>query len=190
MEWKEHWHRKEVGPREGARRRKARAKERALERASKGKVSPLRERAKVQTRKVSKVENPTKIEQVYVEEVQFILVFSSIGPGRPFNQNEPELTRLALKQMRDLGLTAIPSDKDSGFVLMKLSDIFALHKKILVVEGYNENDINLLCMSTSLWKWAKLVSDHEWIQELKKELVLDHSRFGMDGAIAQLETNP
>ena len=49
------------------------------------------------------------------------------GPGRPFNQNENELTRLALKQMRDLGLTAIPSDKDSGFVLMKLSDPFALH---------------------------------------------------------------
>ena len=29
-------------------------------------------------------------------------------PGRPFNQNEPELTRLALKQMKGLGLTAIP----------------------------------------------------------------------------------
>ena len=41
--------------------------------------------------------------------------------GRPFYQNETELTRLALKQMRDLGLTAIPSDKDFGFGLMKLS---------------------------------------------------------------------
>ena len=62
-----------------------------------------------------------------------------------------------------------------------------------MVEGYNEitlHDINLLCMSKSLWKWAKIVSDHEGIQELKKELVLDHLRFGMDGAVAQLETNP
>ena len=44
-------------------------------------------------------------------------------------------------------------------------------------------------MSKSLWKWTKIVSDHEGIQELKKELVLDHSRFGMDGVIAQLQTN-
>ena len=49
-------------------------------------------------------------------------------PGRPFYPNEPEITRLALKQMTDLGLTAIPSDKDSGFVLMKLSDVSALHE--------------------------------------------------------------
>ena len=59
-------------------------------------------------------------------------------------------------------------------------------------KGYNEitlHDINLLSMSKSLWKWAKIVSDHEGIQELKKELVLDHSRFGMDGVIAQLQTN-
>ena len=76
-------------------------------------------------------------------------------PGRPFCQNEPELTRLALKQMRELELTAIPSDKDSGFVLMKLCDISALHEEILVVKGYNEitlHDINLLSMSKSLWK--------------------------------------
>ena len=38
-------------------------------------------------------------------------------PGRLFHQNAPDLARLALKQMRDLGLTAIQSDKDSGFVL-------------------------------------------------------------------------
>ena len=94
--------------------------------------------------------------------------------------------------MRDLGLTAIPSDKDSGFVLMNLSDISALHEEILVEKGHNEislHDINLLSMSTSLWKWAKIVSDHEGIQEIKKELVLDQSRFGMDGVIAQLQTN-
>ena len=39
---------------------------------------------------------------------------------------------LAIKQMRDLGPTAIPSDRDSGFVLVKLSDISALHEEILV----------------------------------------------------------
>ena len=59
-------------------------------------------------------------------------------------------------------------------------------------KGYNEitlHDINLLSMSKSFWKWAKIVSDHEGIRELKKELVLDHSRSGMDGVIAQLQTN-
>ena len=59
------------------------------------------------------------------------------------------------------------------------------------MKGHNEitlHDINLLSMSTSLWKCAK-ISDHEGIQELKKELVLDHSWFGMDGVIAQLQTN-
>ena len=73
-------------------------------------------------------------------------------PGRPYYQNEPELVRLALKQMRDLGLTAISSDKDSGFVLMKLSDISALHEEILVEKGYNEitlHDINLVSMKGS-----------------------------------------
>ena len=113
--------------------------------------------------------------------------------GRPFYQNEPELTRLALKQMRELELTAIPSDKDSGFVLMKLCDISALHEEILVGKGYNEitlHDINLLSMSKSLWKWAKIVSDHEGIQELKKELVLDHSRFGMDGVTCSVTDKP
>ena len=102
-------------------------------------------------------------------------------PGRPFYQNEPENTRLALKQVRDLGPTAIPSDKDSGWVLMKLSDTAALREEILVEKEYNEitlHDINLLSMSKSLWKWAKIVSDHDGIQELKKELVLDHLRFG------------
>ena len=94
--------------------------------------------------------------------------------------------------MRELGLTSIPSDKESGFVLMKLCDISALHEEILVEKGYNEitlHDINLLSMSKSFWKWAKIVSDHEGIRELKKELVLDHSRSGMDGVIAQLQTN-
>ena len=113
-------------------------------------------------------------------------------PGRPFHQNEPELTRLALKQMIELGLTVIPSDKDSGFVLIKFCDISALHEEILVEKSCNEStlhDINLLSMSKSLWKWAKIVSDHEGIHELKKELVLDHSRFGMDWVIAQLQTN-
>ena len=112
--------------------------------------------------------------------------------GRPFYQNEPELTHLALKQMRQLGLTAIPSDKDSGFVLIKLSDVSALQEEILVGKVYNEitlHDINLLSMSKSLWKRAKIVSDHDGIQELKKELVLDHSRVRMDRAIAQLQTN-
>ena len=50
-------------------------------------------------------------------------------------------------------------------------------------KGYNEitlHDINLLSMSKSLWKWAKTVSDHEGIQELEKELVLDDLRFGME----------
>ena len=59
-------------------------------------------------------------------------------------------------------------------------------------KGYNEitlHDINLLRMSKSLWKWAKTVSDHEGIQELKKGLVLDNSRFGLDGAVAQLHRN-
>ena len=113
-------------------------------------------------------------------------------PGRPFYQNEPELTRLALKQMRELGLTAIPSDKESDFVLMNLRDISALHEEILLEKGYNDitlHDINLLSMSKSSWKLAKIVSDHEGIRELKKELVLDHSRSGMDGEIAQLQTN-
>ena len=44
-------------------------------------------------------------------------------------------------------------------------------------------------MSKSMWKWAKIVSDHEGIQELKKELVIDHSRFGMVGVKTQLQTN-
>ena len=59
-------------------------------------------------------------------------------------------------------------------------------------KGHNEitlHDVNLLSMSKSFWKWAKIVSDLEGIQELKKELVLDHSRFGMDGVITQLQTN-
>ena len=52
------------------------------------------------------------------------------------------------------------------------------------------HDINSLCMSTSLWNWAKTVSVHEGVQELKKELVLDSSKFGMEGVtIAQLQTN-
>ena len=59
------------------------------------------------------------------------------------------------------------------------------------MKGHNEitlHDINLLSMAKSLWKCAK-ISDHEGIQELKKELVLDHSWFGMDGVFAQLQTN-
>ena len=40
--------------------------------------------------------------------------------------------------MKDLGMTEITSDKDSGFVLMKLSDISALQEAILVGKGYNE----------------------------------------------------
>ena len=40
-----------------------------------------------------------------------------------------------------------------------------------------------------MWKWAKTSSVHEGIHELKKELLLDRSRFGMDGVIAQLQTN-
>ena len=74
---------------------------------------------------------------------------------------------------------------------MKLSDVSALHEEILEGKGYNEftlHDINLLSMK-SLWKWAKTVSVHEGIQELKKELLLDSSRFGMEGVIAQLQTN-
>ena len=47
------------------------------------------------------------------------------APRKTLHQNDPELTRLALKQMKDLGLTAIPSDTDSRFVLMKLSDVSA-----------------------------------------------------------------
>ena len=47
----------------------------------------------------------------------------------------------------------------------------------------------MLSMSKSLWKWAKTVSDHEGIQELQKELVFDSSRFGVEGVIAQLQTN-
>ena len=84
-----------------------------------------------------------------------------------------------------------PSDKNSGFALMKLSDVSALHEQFLEGKGYNEitlHDINLLSM-TSLWKWAKTVRVHEGIQELKKELLLDSSRFGMEGVIAQLQTN-
>ena len=33
------------------------------------------------------------------------------------------------------------------------------------------------------------MSDHEGIQELEKELVLDDLRFGIEGVIAQLQTN-
>ena len=47
----------------------------------------------------------------------------------------------------------------------------------------------MLSMSKPLWKWAKTVSDHEGIQELQKELVLDSSRFGVEGVIAQLQTH-
>ena len=51
------------------------------------------------------------------------------------------------------------------------------------------HDINSLSMSKSLWTWAKSVSVQEGIQELKKELVLDSSRSGTDGVIAQMQTN-
>ena len=64
-------------------------------------------------------------------------------------------TRLALKQIKDLGLTAIPRvEKDSGFALMKLSDVSALHEDTLAGKRYNEftlHDINSLSMK-SLWK--------------------------------------
>ena len=60
-------------------------------------------------------------------------------PGRPFCQIEPELTRLALKQMKDLGPTAIPSDTDAGFVLMKLSAIPALHEANPSGKGIQRN---------------------------------------------------
>ena len=42
-------------------------------------------------------------------------------------------------------------------------------------------------MSKSLW--AKTFSVHEGIQELKKELLLDRSRFGKEEVIAQLQTS-
>ena len=93
--------------------------------------------------------------------------------------------------MKDLGLTAIQSDKDSGFVLMKLSDISALHEEILVGKGYNEitlHDINLLSMSKSCGSGRKSSETNQGIQELKKEILLDNSRFGMEGVIAQLQT--
>ena len=94
----------------------------------------------------------------------------------PSTKTNFELTRFALKQMKDLGPTLIPSDKDSGFVLMKLSDVSA-------------HDIISRSKSKSFWKWAKTVSVHAGIQELKKELLLDSSRFGKEGVIAQLQTN-
>ena len=74
---------------------------------------------------------------------------------------------------------------------MKLSDVSALHEDTLAGKGYNEftlHDIKSLSMK-SLWKWTKTVSVHEGIQELMKELLLDSSRFDMEGVIAQLQTN-
>ena len=75
---------------------------------------------------------------------------------------------------------------------MKLSDVSALQKEILEGKGYNEitlHDINLLSMWKSLCKWARTVSVHERIQDLKEELLLDSSRFGMEGVVGQLQTN-
>ena len=75
---------------------------------------------------------------------------------------------------------------------MKLSDVSVLQKEILEGKGYNEitlHDINLLSMWKSLCKWARTVSVHEGIQDLKEELLLDSSMFGMEGVIALLQTN-
>ena len=94
-------------------------------------------------------------------------------------------------RLKTLDWQRSPSEKDSGFALMKLSDVIALHEDTLAGKGYNEftlHDINSLSMK-SLWKWTKTVSVHEGIQELMKELLLDSSRFGMEGVIAQLQTN-
>ena len=91
--------------------------------------------------------------------------------------------------MKDLGLTA---RQRLRLCLVKLSDVSALHEEILEGRGYNEitlHDINSLGMSKYLWKWAKTVSVHDGSQELRKELLLDSSRFGMEGVIAQLQTN-
>ena len=75
---------------------------------------------------------------------------------------------------------------------MKLSDVSALQKEILEGKGYNEitlHDIKLLSMWKSLCKWARTVSVHEGIQDLKEELLLDSSRFGVEGVIVLLQTN-
>ena len=82
--------------------------------------------------------------------------------------------RLALKQLAECNLTAIPSDKDSGFVLMQVCDVSALHQEILEGKRCNEitvHDINFESVLRSLWKWAKSVSIHEETAELTRELL-------------------
>ena len=94
-------------------------------------------------------------------------------------------------RLKTLDWQRSPSEKDSDFALMKLSDVSALHEDTLAGKGYNEftlHDMNSLSMK-SLWKWTKTVSVDEGIQELMKELLLDSSRFDMEGVIAQLQTN-
>ena len=108
---------------------------------------------------------------------------------KPTQQNEPELVRLALKQLNECNLTAIPSDEDKGFVLMLVCDVSTLHEEILEGKGYKEitvHDINFESVSQSLWKWAMSVSIREETAELKKELFLDSVSFGMEGVLAKL----
>ena len=60
------------------------------------------------------------------------------SPESPKHHNEPELVRLTFKQLNEFNLAAIPSDGDSGFVLMLVCDVSALHEEILEGKGYNE----------------------------------------------------
>ena len=98
----------------------------------------------------------------------------------------------ALKQINECTLTAIPGDKDSGCVLIHVCDVSALHEEILDGKGFNEitsRDVSFESVSKSLWKWATSVSIHEKTADLKKELLLDSARFGVEAVFAQLQSN-
>ena len=90
--------------------------------------------------------------------------------GRPKQQNELDLVRLALKQLNECNLTAILSDKDSGSVLMQVCGVSALHEELMEGKGYNEitlHDVSFESASKSYWKWTRSVSIHQETAELK-----------------------
>ena len=72
-------------------------------------------------------------------------ILRTTSPRRPNDQNEPELVRLACKQVNECDLTVIPNDKDCGFVFIQVCDVCVLRKKI-IEEG----------LSKSLWKWGEV----------------------------------
>ena len=112
---------------------------------------------------------------------------------RSKHQNEPELGRLALKQLNECNLTAIPCYEDSVFVLMQVCDVSGQHEEIMEGNEHDEitlHDINFESASKSLRRWAMSVSiHHDDTAELKRELLLDRARFGMEEVVALLQKN-